>query len=162
MTRRGRGAPAAPDDTAAPDHTDAPDDTAAPDDTGSVLLLTLGYAILALVVVFVCVDATSLYLAQKRVDAAADAAALAGADGFELVIDDGEPRALLTDDDVGELATALVGQWGGDLRVVAASTPDGTSARVTVAGTWRPPIAALFVPEGVALEATATSRTALR
>ncbi|TQK19876.1 putative Flp pilus-assembly TadE/G-like protein [Microbacterium sp. SLBN-154] len=134
----------------------------ASDDTGSVLLLTLGYAVLALVVVLVCVDATSLYLAQKRVDAAADAAALAGADGFELVVDAGEPRALLTDDDVGELAVALVEQWGDDLRVTAAGTPDGTSARVTVAGTWRPPIATLFVPDGVALEATATSRTALR
>ncbi|WJL95854.1 pilus assembly protein TadG-related protein [Microbacterium sp. ET2] len=132
------------------------------DDSGSVLLLTLGYAILALVVVLVCVDATSLYLAQKRVDAAADAAALAGADGFELVVDGGEPRALLSDDDVAELATALVEQWGDDLRVTAAGTPDGTSARVTVEGTWRPPIATLFVPEGVALEATATSRTALR
>ncbi|AZC14234.1 pilus assembly protein TadG-related protein [Microbacterium sp. ABRD28] len=136
--------------------------TAASDDTGSVLLLTLGYAVLALVVVLVCVDATSLYLAQKRVDAAADAAALAGADGFELVVDAGQPRALLTDDDVGELAVALVEQWGDDLRVTAAGTPDGTSARVTVAGTWRPPIATLFVPDGVALEATATSRTALR
>lgn len=136
--------------------------TDASDDTGSVLLLTLGYAVLALVVVLVCVDATSLYLAQKRVDAAADAAALAGADGFELVVDAGQPRALLTDDDVGELAVALVEQWGDDLRVTAAGTPDGTSARVTVAGTWRPPIATLFVPDGVALEATATSRTALR
>ena len=46
------------------------------DDEGSVLLLTLGYAILALVLVLVCVDATSLYLAQKRADAAADAAAM--------------------------------------------------------------------------------------
>lgn len=136
--------------------------TDASDDTGSVLLLTLGYAVLALVVVLVCVDATSLYLAQKRVDAAADAAALAGADGFELVVEAGEPRALLTDDDVGELAVALVEQWGDDLWVTAAGTPDGTSARVTVAGTWRPPIATLFVPDGVALEATATSRTALR
>ena len=43
-----------------------------------------------------------------------------------------------------------------------AGTPDGVSARVTVADTWRPPIITLFVPDGVALEATATSRTALR
>ena len=44
------------------------------DDEGSVLLLTLGYALLALVLVLVCVDATSLYLTQKRADAVADAA----------------------------------------------------------------------------------------
>ena len=56
------------------------------DDEGSVLLLTLGYALLAIALVLVCVDATSLYLTQKRADAAADAAALAGADGFTLTV----------------------------------------------------------------------------
>jgi uncharacterized membrane protein len=134
----------------------------ADDEEGSVLLLTLGYAVLALVVVLVCVDATSLYLAQKRVDAAADAAALAGADGFTLVVDGAEPRAVLTDDDVADLAGSLITELGSDLQLVRAGTPDGVSARVTVAGTWHPPVVTLFVPEGVSLEATATSRTALR
>ena len=133
-----------------------------PDDEGSVLILTLGYAVLAIAVILVCVDATSLYLAQKRLDALADAAALAGADGFTLVVDSGQPRAELTDDGVREQADALVDDVGGGAVVVDAGTPDGVSARVTVAHTWRPPIVALFVPDGVALEATATSRTALR
>ncbi len=132
------------------------------DDEGSILILTLGYAVLAIAVILVCVDATSLYLAQKRLDALADAAALAGADGFTLVVESGEPRAELTPDGVRAQADALVGDVGGDAVVVDAGTPDGISARVTVAGTWRPPIIALFVPDGVALEATATSRTALR
>ncbi len=135
---------------------------AADDDDGSVLILTLGYAVLAIAVILVCVDATSLYLAQKRLDALADAAALAGADGFTLVVEGGEPRAELTDDGVREQADALIGDVGGGAAVVDAGTPDGVSARVTVADTWRPPIVALFVPDGVALEATATSRTALR
>jgi uncharacterized membrane protein len=134
----------------------------AADDDGSVLILTLGYAVLAIAVLLVCVDATSLYLAQKRLDGLADAAALAGADGFTLVVEEGQPRAELTDDGVREQADALIGQVGARAVVVEAGTPDGVSARVTVAGTWRPPIIALFVPEGVALEATATSRTALR
>ena len=132
------------------------------DDDGSVLILTLGYAVLAIAVILVCVDATSLYLAQKRLDALADAAALAGADGFTLVVESGEPRAELTDDGVREQASALIGDVGGGAAVVDAGTPDGVSARVTVADTWRPPIVALFVPDGLALEATATSRTALR
>lgn len=132
------------------------------DDEGSVLILTLGYAVLAIALLLVCVDATSLYLAQKRLDSLADAAALAGADGFTLVVVDGEPRAELTDDGVREQVDALLGDVGGGASVVDAGTPDGVSARVTVAGTWRPPITALFVPDGVALEATATSRTALR
>ncbi len=109
-----------------------------------------------------CVDATSLYLAQKRLDALADAAALAGADGFTLVVEGGEPRAELTSEGVREQADAIVGEVGGAAVVVERGHPDGVSARVTVAATWRPPIVALFVPDGVALEATATSRTALR
>ncbi len=135
---------------------------AAADDDGSVLILTLGYAMLAIAVILVCVDATSLYLAQKRLDALADAAALAGADGFTLVVEGGEPVAELTSDAVLDQAESLVGHVGGGAVVVDAGTPDGLSARVTVADTWRPPIIALFVPDGVALEATATSRTALR
>jgi uncharacterized membrane protein len=135
---------------------------AAGDEEGSILILTLGYAVLAIAVILVCVDATSLYLAQKRLDALADAAALAGADGFTLVVEGGEPRAELTDDGVRDQAESLVGAVGADATVVDAGTPDGVSARVTVAATWRPPIVALFVPDGVALEATATSRTALR
>ncbi|MHC3000378.1 pilus assembly protein TadG-related protein [Microbacterium sp. HJ5] len=132
------------------------------DDEGSVLLLTLGYGALALVAVLVCADATSLYLAQKRLDSLADAAALAAADGFELSVENGEPVALLTADGVRDQAQAMVDEVGGAASLVSAGTPDGVSARVTVAGTWHPPVLTLFVPDGVALEATATSRTALR
>lgn len=39
---------------------------AADDDDGSVLILTLGYAVLAIAVILVCVDATSLYLARNK------------------------------------------------------------------------------------------------
>ena len=133
-----------------------------PDDEGSVLLLTLGYALLAIVTVLVCVDATSLYLSQKRLDALADAAALAGADGFTLAVTEGEAHAELNSESVRAQADALIGAVGGDVILVAAGTPDGVSARVTVAGSWHPPVLTLFVPDGVALEATATSRTALR
>ena len=132
------------------------------DDDGSVLLLTLGYAVLALVLVFVCANATSLYIAQKRLDALADGAALAAADGFVFTVVDGAPRADLTDDGVAEQAAAFVGAVGGEAQLVSAGTPDGVSARVTVAGVWHPPIVSAFVPEGVPLGATATSRNALR
>lgn len=133
-----------------------------PDDEGSVLLLTLGYGVLAIAVILVCTAATSLYLAQKRLDAVADAAALAAADGFELSVVDGEPVAVLHDGGVRREAQAMVDEIAADARLVSASSPDGVSARVTVAGEWHPPIFAPFVPDGVALEATATSRTALR
>lgn len=128
------------------------------DDAGSVLLLTIGYAMLAVALVLVCVDATSLYLAQKRLDAVADAAALAGADGFTFDVVDGRPVATLTDEAVTEQAEAIV-RAVGSVSIVDASTPDGVSARVTVTARWRPPVTSLFVPEGVVIESTATSRT---
>ncbi|KQQ65684.1 hypothetical protein [Microbacterium sp. Leaf320] len=132
------------------------------DDDGSVLLLTLGYALLALALIFGSVCATDLYISQKRLDALADAAALAGADGFTLVVDGATARADLSDEGVREQAIALVVAWPGEASVVSATAPDGLSARVTVAAEWNPPLLSLFVPDGVRLEATGTSRTALR
>ena len=127
-----------------------------------MLLLTLGYTLLALALLFVCVCATDLYIAQKRLDALADAAALAGADGFTLVVEGESVRAELTDAGVRDQAVALIAVMPGDATLVAADTPDGVSARVTMAVPWHPPLFAPFVPDGVPLESTATSRTALR
>lgn len=131
-------------------------------DEGSILPLTLGYAMLALVTIIVCVCATSLYLAQKRLDGLADTAALAGADGFTLVLEGDEVRATLLDAAVHEQASAVVDASGHGASIVSASTPDGVSARVTVSDVWHPPLVSMFVPDGVRLEATATSRTALQ
>jgi uncharacterized membrane protein len=131
------------------------------DDDGSVLPLILGYAVLALVLVLVCANATTLYLAQKQLDSVADAAALAGADGFTLTVEDGGAVARLSDDDVRAQAAEIAEVVGEDVSLASATTPDGVSARVTVTGVWHPPILSLFVPDGVPLSATATSRTAL-
>ncbi len=125
-----------------------------------MLLLTLGYVVLALVLVLVCADATSLYVAQKRADAVADAAALAGADGFVLSTDGGTSTALLTDEGVHAQAADIVASFP-EVQLTAAGTPDGVSARVTVVTTWHPPVLTLFIPDGVPLQATATSRNAL-
>lgn len=130
------------------------------DDSGTALLLTIGFAVLALALILVCADATSLYLAHKRADAAADAAALAGADGFEVEVVGGAAVARLTDSEVRRQAAALLDEIGG-AELVSASTPDGISARVTVRLRWRPPVLSLFVPDGVTIDATATTRTAL-
>lgn len=132
------------------------------DEEGSVLLLALGYAVLAIALILVCVCATDLYIAQKRLDALADAAALAGADGFVIDVAGDTVRAELTDEAVRDEAVALLRAWPGDATLVSASAPDGVSARVAVTTDWQPPLVSFFVPDGVRLEATATSRTALR
>lgn len=131
-------------------------------DDGSVLPLVLGYALLAIAVIFVGVCATDLYIAQKRLDSLADAAALAGSEGFTLEAEGEGVRAELTDDGVRDQASAVIGAVDSAASLVSAGTPDGVSARVTVAAAWHPPLLSPFVPDGVPLEATATSRTALR
>lgn len=133
-----------------------------PDEDGSVLLLTLGYALLAIALILVTVCATDLYIAQKRLDALADAAALAGADGFTVVVEGNAVHADLTDDAVRTEAEALLRQLPGDVVLVSAESPDGSSARVRLSADWHPPLVSLFVPDGVRLDATGTSRTALR
>ncbi|MGO2933054.1 pilus assembly protein TadG-related protein [Microbacterium sp.] len=132
------------------------------DDEGSILPLLLGYVVLAIAVIFACTCATDLYIAQKRLDSLADAAALAGADGFTLVVEGEGVRAELTDDGVRDQAAAVVTAMTSGAELVAASAPDGVSAQVTVAADWHPPLVSAFVPAAVPLEATATSRTALR
>ncbi len=132
------------------------------DDEGSILPLLLGYVMLAIAVIFVCACATDLYIAQKRLDSLADAAALAGADGFVLAVDGDSVRAELTDDGVQEQATAIISAMPTEATLVSASAPDDITARVTVAIAWYPPLFSPFVPDGVPLESTATSRTALR
>ena len=132
------------------------------DEDGSILPLILGYALIAIAVLFVCVCATDLYITQKRLDATADAAALAGADGFTLEAEGENVRAELTDAGVADQAQAVVSATAPNTRLDSASTPDGVSARVTVSTAWYPPLVSLFVPYGVPLQATATSRTALR
>jgi len=134
----------------------------ADDEDGSILPLILGYMLLAVAVIFVCVCATDLYIVQKRLDSLADAASLAGADGFTLESTEGSVRAELTDEKVREQADAVVTAVSPETRLVSAGTPDGVSARVTVATVWHPPLISPFVPDGVPIEATATTRTALR
>lgn len=131
------------------------------DEDGSVLILALGYAALAVVLLLVTIDASSLYLARKNADTVADAAALAASDGFTIVVDGGAASARLDPGAVEGLARQVVGATPG-AALVRADSPDGLSARVTVATTWHPPVWTLFVPEGVRIEATATSRTVLR
>lgn len=87
---------------------------------GSVLLLTICYVALSIALVIVAVDATSLYLEQRRLDSVADSAALAGADGFTITIVDGEAVATLDDEGVREQAVEIVAAF---LNVALAGRP---------------------------------------
>ncbi len=131
------------------------------DDRGSIMPLILGYLMLAIALIYVCVCATDLYIAQKRLDSVADAAALAGADGFRLQVDGDAIRAELDEAEIADQATAVIGIIDDGTELVSAGSPDGLSARVSVRATWTPPLLTEFVPPMLSLTATGTSRTAL-
>lgn len=131
------------------------------DERGSILPLVAVYVLLAGALIGVTVDLTSLYLEQKRTDALADAAAAAGADGFTLIVTDGNATAALNPDDVRAQALAVLAVSPLDANLVSADTPDGVSARVTITTVWHPPLSSVFLPNGVVLGSTATARTAL-
>ncbi|MGH8955465.1 MAG: hypothetical protein ACRDVF_10680 [Microbacterium sp.] len=62
---------------------------------------------------------------------------------------------------VREQVDALLAALPSPVGFDSASSPDGHSARVTVSTLWHAPLVSLFVTDGVRLEATGTSRTAL-
>jgi hypothetical protein len=139
----------------------------APGDEGSILLLVISSCALGLAVIL---------LERVRLFSLADAAALAGAESFDvdgagtatpgdLVDAGGVPHPALTDDGV---ATAVAGFLADEpttglreLRVDGATTPDGRSARVTLSATWVPPVASLLVPDGIRIDVTSTARSVL-
>lgn len=137
-------------------------------DDGSILPLIAGYAALALVVVLLVTAATSLYLERKRLFTLADGAALVGAESFTLAdveLVDGELRPRLTSAaiarDVGDYLRQAPVDGLDELTLVRATTDDGSTAIVSLAAWWRPPVVTLFVPEGVRVEVTAEARSSI-
>ncbi|WP_433677089.1 hypothetical protein [Microbacterium gorillae] len=131
------------------------------DDSGSLLPLVIGYGALTAVLMVTTIDLASLNMAQRGLDAVAEAAALAAADTFTLSVADGEPRAVLTAPGVAMGAAALLEATPGQAVLVASDTPDGTSAVVTVQMIWHPPLFSIVIPDGVTLRSTAIARTAI-
>ncbi len=139
------------------------------EEDGSTLILTIFYGMLALILVLLVTAATSLYLERKRLFSLADAAALVGAEAFELTtvsVTDGVPAVTLRSADVNAAVTDFlnenpVGSFE-ELRLEQAATVDGKSATVTLSSYWRPPVLTAFVPAGIRLDVTSVARSVFR
>lgn len=133
------------------------------EEEGSTLVLTIGFAALALALVLAVTAATSMLVERRRLFTIADGAALAAAEAFALeqVRFDGTSAAPeLADAAVQQAAAAWAAAAAGELdavRVEGASA-DARSATVSVSSAWRPPVVSLFLPEGIRLDVTATAR----
>ncbi|MET1052166.1 MAG: pilus assembly protein TadG-related protein [Mycetocola sp.] len=135
-------------------------------DDGSTLILAIFYGMMSLVLILVAAAASSLYLERKRLYSLADAAALVGAEAFELSavsLDGDEPTLTLRSPQVRDAVTEFldgnpIGTFDG-LVLEDAVSHDGRSATVTVSSAWQPPVVTLFVPDGIRLEVTAVARS---
>lgn len=140
---------------------------AAGGDDGQVLVLSLAYALLALLLVTAVASATSIHLERKRLLALADLAALDAADALDEAAyygrDDDGDLVVLSDATVeasveATLAASPAAARLEDLRVAEASTPDGRTALVRLTAVARPPLVSVVTQawsDGVALTATA-------
>jgi hypothetical protein len=146
-------------------------------DTGQTTVLTLGFLVVALLLVTVVVSATGVHLDRKRLLATADAVALEAADALpsEVYFDaDGSVRAgagegqiPLTDAAVeAAVATYLaenpdVGSRFVELELVAAEAVDGRSAHVELRALVRPALISWVTApwsDGIVLEAESDAR----
>lgn len=139
------------------------------DEEGSTLILAIFYGMLALIVILLVAAATSLYLERKRLFSLADAAALVGAESFELStvsVSEGVPQVTLSSSDVHAAVQIFlednpIGEFE-ELRLEQAASVDGRSATVTLSSYWRPPVVTAFVPDGIRLDVTSVARSVFR
>lgn len=145
-------------------------------DEGRIALLSLGFALVAAVLVLVVVSASAVHLQRKRLYALADAAAADAADAVDerayyaaggvrsetVPLSDATVRASVR-------RYLLLAGAAQDLPGIAVApgtgSPDGVSADVVLDVVVVPPFAA-FVPgpfaDGVRVEAASSARTSLR
>ena len=143
-------------------------------DDGQILLLALGYALLAFALVAVAVDATAVHLARTQLLDAADAAALDAADA----VDPADVYAGGLGTDVPLTAEGVRGQartylasydppsrLSGIQLLEGTGSQDGATAVVELSGTVRLPIAAPVVASfagGITVTVRSTARARLR
>lgn len=142
------------------------------DDDGQVMLLSIGYGVLALLLVTVVVSATSVHLDRKRLLDTADLAALAAADAIDVPTyyargpaPEGSlvgltPASVRAAVEEHLLASPQAARLT-DLAVVEATTTDGRTARVTLRSVARIPLLSeITAPwaDGIPLQVTAQAR----
>ncbi|MDO5619609.1 pilus assembly protein TadG-related protein [Kocuria sp.] len=138
------------------------------EDNGQISILMIGMMLICLMALIVIMAITSVYLAERKLQAHADNAALAAADSFrglELPDDGGgRPSAELTDASVNGSATAYLTEVGAEfdldgLSVAAGTgTTDGRTAQVRLEAVAHPPVIAWIIPAGVPITATGDAR----
>jgi hypothetical protein len=141
------------------------------DDRGQIMLLSIGFAVVAIALVLVVTAVSAIYLERKQLLALADAMAADAADAIDEEAYFGEdrpgaPAIPLTDASV-QAATqdyleaapeAVIGDFRALQVVAPTGTPNGTTAQVTLSAVVRPPVVGVILSpwqDGFAIVVTA-------
>lgn len=138
-------------------------------ETGHVMILLIGYVLIALLVITVVAAAGSIYLGHKKLLSIADGAALAAADTFELSGGSAstDPGTLLTGAAVqGAALDYLAGidepeGLGGIVLDSATGAGDGRTAVVGMSAVVHPMFVNFLVPGGISISVVSTARANL-
>lgn len=140
-----------------------------PGEQGQILVLTLGFVVLALLTATVVMAITGLYLEHKKLLSLADGAALAAADTYmaDDISDGTRPSPSLVDDRVKGTASAFLQSAGAfsahDRLAIGPGTgnaPGGTAV-VELSAVVHPPVISFLLPDGIVVEARSTARSRL-
>lgn len=132
-------------------------------DRGSILPLVAGLFALAGVFAVGVIDSTDLALTRTELQSVADGAALAAAGALPPItatVDGGALRPTLTATVVRREARSFIRDSGAKGVIVrVANAPDGRTAVVMLARTWRAPLDSEILPIQIRITATARART---
>ena len=136
-----------------------------------MMVLIIGYVLLALLVTTAVMAASSLYLEHKKLLSAADGASVAAADSYTLGQVETEaaaPPRVLNGARVRSVAADYLHP---KRRLMPGSTaspsrrppdsPDGSTAVVVLTAAVHPPVVNFLIPDGIRIEATSTARSRL-
>jgi uncharacterized membrane protein (Fun14 family) len=137
-------------------------------ESGRILLLTIGLVVLALMIVAMVASATTVHLDKKHLYNLADELATSAANTISKDLDVADTRHLVVSN--AQVARAVAAQFAAhpdpallpdEVRVVAATSPDGHTVRVELAAASHPALVSWFTRNlgtGFPLAATSTSR----
>jgi uncharacterized membrane protein len=141
-----------------------------PAEDGQMIVMIVGYVLLALLVVTVVIGISSVYLEHKRLLSLADGASLAAADSYtlgEVAGATGSPSAVLGSERVRNVAADFVARspasapFDGLAVTQGTGSPDGSTAVVVLSSVVHPPVVNFLVPDGIRIEAGSTARSRL-
>ena len=132
------------------------------DDEGSIGMLTIGMVLILLLVAAAVAAVSSIYVEQRRLQLVADQCSDAATSRITgLGSGEGPPSVELDETSIVDSCARVLREvpHGIDGVVIAQASLQGpTTARVTLTGTAHPPLVTFFIPEGVTVEATSSSR----